>query len=530
MKKALLVFLVLFICLFVFLGCSKTPVDDDVTAAHDDTREHTEAKEEETEDEAAASKNVKNSDIKIIQYAWSGVGVSTKTISAGNLTNAIINELKKMTDTGETVPEISDKTIDEFSDELPVERGTKWIEVGSEIYRISSGGTQICRVNTHLGEGYVLNITEDFKTLLWNAWNYYPYNYYKGSYEVVTGNLTFSKVFDAKSTIQIDIKNIEIESGENPENKITLELVSTKNQTAEIWLDWVSDDTYYQGDIKMVRLDAWEEKEIELTFGGWDNSSFKIYFMADNTRLELAIDNRTRINYDYSDIAIGVKNGRESINPVQTLVWLNEYAANGETIVNADGAGCYQIFGDPRFKPTDLPAVVATDELTVTVPEASEIRSIIIYDLNCKPMEYEAIELSALHLLPAGEYIVVIYQITDSRVINPDAEIYSICGYDDVFRLIVPEKSVGGAPHSLTFNTTSPVSDDFDVNATYRAGETVAIPLETVTEQYYRVFANGEEIQMLSCDLCWSVFAFVMPDEDVYIEIQEVSVDIPEAR
>lgn len=65
---------------------------------------------------------------------------------------------------------------------------------------------------------------------------------------------------------------------------------------------------------------------------------------------------------------------------------------------------------------------------------------------------------------------------------------------------------------------------------TYEAGEQVTIKLATITEHYYVVHANGVEqpMDMDASDLTYTYFTFTMPAEDVLIDIEGVSVDIPE--
>lgn len=518
MKRVLLIFAVVFICLFAFWGCGKTPSDNDA----------------ETQPDTLGEESLTNADIKIMQHSWDGWGVSTKTIPASDITKSIIDELVKMTETGEIVAEVSEGTLDEYFDNYEnssLARGTMWLEVGSRIYRISPALTEICRVDTHLGEGRVLGITDKFKTLVRDVWQYYPYNYYKGKYIKSTGDMTLKRVFSADSTIEINIKKIEIEEGFAPENKITLGLVSTIDQIVEINLHCQqSDDNLAGGDRKEIALSMREEREIELGFGGWDNSNFRIYITADNTRLELEINTMANITYEYSDVTIGVKNGAESINPIQTFAWIREYKSDWDVVAYADGLGYRQLFDDENFYISTLPAIVATDELTVTAPENLSVGGgFDIYDIEGNPYKYDRTGLKSLHLLPAGEYIVSFFERTDSRDTDPSAKTYWWTQYDNVFRLIVPERTMGNTYHSLSFNETSSLIDGFDVNAKYRSGERVEIVLSTVTEQYYRLFVNGKEIPMLTSDLSWSVFAFFMPDGDAHVEIEVVFVDIPEA-
>lgn len=74
------------------------------------------------------------------------------------------------------------------------------------------------------------------------------------------------------------------------------------------------------------------------------------------------------------------------------------------------------------------------------------------------------------------------------------------------------------------------IPDNYAVNElkpSYSVGETVTIVLHTATEQYYRLFVNGEELKACSIDMEYTYFTFIMPDRDVIVEIVAQSVDIP---
>ncbi len=79
------------------------------------------------------------------------------------------------------------------------------------------------------------------------------------------------------------------------------------------------------------------------------------------------------------------------------------------------------------------------------------------------------------------------------------------------------------------------IADNYPIENTlksaYEAGETVTIQLSTITEHYYKVYANGTELAMdtAASDLTYSYYSFTMPEEDVLIEIEDISVDIPGA-
>lgn len=69
-----------------------------------------------------------------------------------------------------------------------------------------------------------------------------------------------------------------------------------------------------------------------------------------------------------------------------------------------------------------------------------------------------------------------------------------------------------------------------NIKNTYTAGEQVTIKLATVTEHYYIVYVNGVEQDMDrdASDLTYTYYTFTMPSEDVVVEIEDVSVEIPE--
>ena len=560
MKKTLLIFLVLCICLFALWSCGETPSSDSPTTdspATDSPTTDSLATDEPTTDAPTTDSPVTdsptadgtiadasttaepttdepvvvepfvitNAEIKLKQVYWDGFGYSTKTIPEGELTMAIINELAKMPEIGVLVDKISDESLDELTDYSLLAGGTMWLEVASQIYRLSPDLSSGCHVATHLGEGYVINLTDEFRSLVNDAWSYYPYNYYKGEYIKATGEIKLERAFAADSTIQIGIKNIEIQEGRDI-NKITLGLVSTVSQTVEIILDCKrSDDNLGIGDCRTISFSEGAPREIELSFTSWDNASFWIYILADNTRLELEINTRDVPDYDYSDILIGAKNSTESITPRRAFARTQELDENYRVVAYANGLGYKRLFDGESFDISDLPVIAATDELTVTKPDGMSLAGgLYIYDLEGTPYKYDRAHLEDLHLLPAGEYVVRLIEIIEAR---DGDETYFRTEYDNVFRLVVPERVLGDVSHSLSFNDTSLILDDyFDINATYRTGERVELPIELLFDVSCRAFANGEEIPRLTDSFDYGmVFVFFMPDEDVYIEIQVT--DIP---
>ena len=230
-------------------------------------------------------------EVELFQYTWDGWGISTKTVGACDVAYNIIDALKAMKETGETVPKISDEVFEIGGGQYAAERGTMWIESGNKIYRLTPDLSQICLVETHFGEGKVLEITDAFKTNVNNAWHYAPYDYYKGTYNKGDYTVDLESVFKSGSTVQLSIKKIQIESGYDPNNTITVELISSVDQEVNIKLHCQqSDDNLAAGDYRTVQLKKGEPTTVDLTFGGWPNFTYWVYIEADLTKAEITIN------------------------------------------------------------------------------------------------------------------------------------------------------------------------------------------------------------------------------------------------
>lgn len=243
--------------------------------------------------------------------------------------------------------------------------------------------------------------------------------------------------------------------------------------------------------------------------------------------VELTSQNENE-KYTYSSTIISVKDAH--IKPIRTLVYSNEYSKDGQELLCGDGMGSYGIFSDPSTKLTDFPTLVASDKVTFESPAGARLTAARIYDVNFEQEKvYKSLSWNGLHLLPAGEYVVAFYETVDSRNGGNEGDTYWITQYENIFRLIVPERGIGEAQYSLSFNRTNALDENFDLNAKYRAGERVELRLELVYEQYYEVIVGDDRAVQIGSDSPWVIFAFIMPDGDAYVEITEVSVEIPGA-
>lgn len=67
------------------------------------------------------------------------------------------------------------------------------------------------------------------------------------------------------------------------------------------------------------------------------------------------------------------------------------------------------------------------------------------------------------------------------------------------------------------------------IDSGYKCGDEVTIRLETITEHYYKVFADGVEISQNDekTNMEYTYFIFTMPNHDVDLIIEDHDVDIP---
>ncbi|MBR3299399.1 MAG: hypothetical protein IKI64_09400 [Clostridia bacterium] len=229
--------------------------------------------------------------IKVIRYAPDGWGTVFKTIPPCRLSTMIINGISAADETGEVSEKLSDGEIIEGSCILPAEPGTIWIEVNSDVYRVSPDRDELWRVEGHLGAGRKLEASDELMRSISAAWFYYPYNFFSGHYDNASGKLEMKNSYSAASSVEIRIKRIKIQKSSNPKNRIVLELISPVDQTLEIKLNCQQSlDNLALGDSKQVELQANKPKKVELGFGGWKDFSYWITITADNTRLSITIN------------------------------------------------------------------------------------------------------------------------------------------------------------------------------------------------------------------------------------------------
>ncbi len=142
-------------------------------------------------------------------------------------------------------------------------------------------------------------------------------------------------------------------------------------------------------------------------------------------------------NYQYS--ATTVSSGDFSINPIRRMVWVTEFV-DGVEDVTGDGFGVSHFFSDPDTNVSDFPSIALQGELKVATDEGYELQSRIeVYNTDLEPFaKYDS--LSELTALGAGEYVIVLCEMYDSRRGDESIKNYTVRCDDLVFLLVVPTK------------------------------------------------------------------------------------------
>lgn len=204
---------------------------------------------------------------------------------------ALIDLLNNAKTTGEKVEKISDDVIDKRgSEDYPVNFGTTWLEIGERIYRISHDDTQIWLVDTHLGGGVELEMSDDIKKAVSAAWNYNPYFRYEGTYHVSDESIELEVVQEKESPIRISIKSLEIQKFLTADSIIAIELVSSEDieTVVDIYcIDNETDDSSSGTKLK-VQLKKDEPKLVETYFRGFP-FSHDLHIIVDKTAVKLKV-------------------------------------------------------------------------------------------------------------------------------------------------------------------------------------------------------------------------------------------------
>jgi len=229
----------------------------------------------------------------MIRYDFSGYGVSTKVIEPCHLSYTIIDMIVSLSVTETKEEKIADGQLDDYGNSPPVERGTLWLEIGSDLYRLNPEATEMCLVKTHLGAGS--RMSGEYLDLailakcLYEAWYYHPYDYYSGSFDNSTGEISLGNVYSSDSAVNVILKSFDVKKEYGAVNTVTVEISAVKDADLRLVLDSrQSDDNLGAGDLKELSMKKGEKQTLTLSFSGWQYS-YWIYIRVDNTVVSVQI-------------------------------------------------------------------------------------------------------------------------------------------------------------------------------------------------------------------------------------------------
>ena len=128
------------------------------------------------------------------------------------------------------------------------------------------------------------------KTDVYNAYHYYPYDYYLGEYHQGDETVALEHVFEADSTVKLSIKDIKVEKTYNSKNTITIALISSIDQELTVCYESrQSDDVLWSFGSETVVLKKDVPATLEISFSGTD-TFYRLYLTADNTEVDIAIN------------------------------------------------------------------------------------------------------------------------------------------------------------------------------------------------------------------------------------------------
>ena len=160
----------------------------------------------------SASDEEYGASVKYYSYDTAPKGYSMASLSdqkteiSGICAKTIAEMLSAMEVSGKRAKAISLRSLEKAAEKDDIPTGTKWLEVGKDIYRIEPDG-RIAIVKKPLGQGKYLNSDASFLKVLDTALNYYPQNTYIGDIE--GSKLTLDFICERENDIEVDILNIE---------------------------------------------------------------------------------------------------------------------------------------------------------------------------------------------------------------------------------------------------------------------------------------------------------------------------------
>ena len=218
--------------------------------------------------------------------------IDYKTVS-GDIAKRIARGLENARVTGEKVDRMVDGSPgldDLYREEYDIPFNTFWIEIGSRVYRSTSYFDTLALVEGFYGEGYYIELNDELKNDIKDAWYYHPRDYYFGEFFNSTDKLQIEHKYEATSSVQVKVISIDAdEIGDYAKNSIVLEITSDRDQSVGISLECSQGgDVFTKGDTEVINAKAGVTQRVTLDFGAFE-SRYYIYISIDNTYYQIMI-------------------------------------------------------------------------------------------------------------------------------------------------------------------------------------------------------------------------------------------------
>lgn len=211
--------------------------------------------------------------IKYYDYDTAPVGYSIPSLSSKTEINGIcaqtIEEMLSATELStEKAKAISFRSLEKAAEANDIPIGTKWLEVGDNIYRIESDG-RIAIVKKPLGKGKYLSCEAVFLKTLDTALNYYPKNTYIG--DIDGSKLTFDYICENTNDIETEILHIEASLADSSAEKrnylFKISILSREERSVTVRYGRIARGCVLSEPYEMeVELKAGEKQTVTLEF------------------------------------------------------------------------------------------------------------------------------------------------------------------------------------------------------------------------------------------------------------------------
>ncbi|MBO5006688.1 MAG: hypothetical protein J6C89_04510 [Clostridia bacterium] len=230
----------------------------------------------------SASDEEYSASVKYYSYDTAPTGYSMASLSdqkteiSGICAKTIAEMLSAMEVSSKRSKSLSLRSLEKAAEKGDIPIGTKWLEVGNDIYRIEPDG-RIAIVKKPLGQGKYLDSDVSFLKVLDTSLNYYPQNTYIG--DISGSKLTLDFICEKENDIEIDILNIKAPLADSSAKRsfhFEISLLSKEDRSVTVYYGRINSGCIICTPNELdVELKAGEKQTITLEFT--EDTSYSVY-------------------------------------------------------------------------------------------------------------------------------------------------------------------------------------------------------------------------------------------------------------